>query len=105
MDLGKRPDCVRRPTPGARHVVPEVAAADCAPDAAVAGREGGVVMEWQPIETAPGGITLILVFQPAHGPWRSRIKEVHGYEVEHSHSWGNDYPTHWMPLPEPPSCT
>ena len=58
---------------------------------------------WQPISTAPKDGTWILVFQPARGPWRDRIKEVRGGHVASRHGWGDDYPTHWLPLPEPPS--
>jgi hypothetical protein len=57
--------------------------------------------EWQPIETAPQGGTVVLVFPNLqgyctvghclHDEWWDAFND--NYEI---------YPTHWMPLPEPP---
>lgn len=66
-------------------------------------------MEWQPIETAPKDGTAII------GAWDSKIFEnrwfIHPVIFENGiwiHYWDQDedhvlYPTHWMPLPEPPT--
>lgn len=80
-------------------------------------------MEWQPIETAPKDGTRIFVWQP-DGRWRTNSAS-HGDRGEHVQVvyWHNPYnsnsegfwvggtsgrayrPTHWMPLPSPPSST
>lgn len=60
-------------------------------------------INWQPIETAPRDGTDILVFQPQYGEcfcafynsgcwWQFSLLHVL-----------KDEPTHWMPLPEPPT--
>lgn len=80
-------------------------------------------MDWQPIETAPKDGTAILIWQPSHerhddkhrggnyddnryaiGYWRTDQDPSRGCEW----MWGNRNaafvtPTHWMPLPAPPS--
>lgn len=58
--------------------------------------------EWQPIETAPKHGTLILLYEPR--------PDTHAYEIGFYDCgcwFGSDhmytvYPTHWMPLPDPP---
>jgi len=66
-------------------------------------------MKWQPIETAPKDGTPILV-----GPTKrmgicvaSYDKDddgLHRWLVDSLHGQSNIYtPTHWMPLPEPPT--
>jgi hypothetical protein len=61
--------------------------------------------EWQPIETAPHGVD-VLLFTPAIPGTISRDQPV--YEVR-PHSFGRPgsrschaFATHWMPLPESP---
>jgi hypothetical protein len=60
-------------------------------------------MEWQPIETAPKDGTPALFYE----------RNTYDYEIHLGYydkgSWWNNlfepyrfYPTHWMPLPEPP---
>lgn len=51
--------------------------------------------EWQPIETAPSGVTMILYF-PTDRRLAAMIK-VDRYPVYYPRQ-----PTDWMPLPEPP---
>lgn len=61
-------------------------------------------MDWQPIETAPKDGREIILFDPDYFP-RS------GFEGRYSApgaNWFSSFgspvePTHWMPLPEPPS--
>lgn len=68
-------------------------------------------MAWQPIETAPKDGTLILCWQERR-PNGVRAKPHHrAYVARHVAQWGwlcspsdlEKQPTHWMPLPSPPS--
>ena len=71
-------------------------------------------MTWQPIETAPKDGTRVLIYQP-DGMWHSRSC-IRGERIElaYWHQPGNkerpgfwiptSRPTHWMPLPDPPSA-
>ena len=77
---------------------------------------GGNEMDWQPIDTAPNDIP-ILVFG---GTWQGEIGDDEPSNIAHVmrqygsafdviggsgySSWVNS-PTHWMPLPDPPSTT
>ena len=63
-------------------------------------------MEWQPIETAPKDGKRHMLFAAEFdrpGDWRIKM----GYWSEGYKSWqlfgGSWKPTHWMPLPPPPS--
>jgi hypothetical protein len=67
--------------------------------------------EWHPIETAPKDGTLVLLHPSGH--WTADVNsdcEVGYWDVD-CEEWiaagsrADDYtgPTHWMPLPEPPS--
>jgi len=63
------------------------------------------MMEWQPINTAPLD-TLVLLYLGDEGfaigeSWRTYDEQPYGltWWVEER---GRFYPTHWMPLPEPP---
>jgi hypothetical protein len=64
--------------------------------------------EWQPIETAPPNVD-VLLYCPDRGCESNRARIEFGYA---SHGWRNEvannvshhpWATHWMPLPEPPS--
>ena len=73
-------------------------------------------MEWQPIDTAPRDGTRVLLSN-AHGVWMAEYRPVctSGYRpdspwfsvmLNHEHIprvGRHNKPTHWMPLPEPPS--
>ena len=72
---------------------------------------------WQPIETAPKDDSYLLVSN-GHGVWVARFKSVYqsGWKppspwqsmmLNHDHipsAKRNGSPTHWMPLPTPPSA-
>jgi len=66
--------------------------------------------EWQPIETAPKNYINVLVFDPGYG---QVVAEYHfsfgGMWVVSAYSTDNSQtglePTHWMPLPAPPTAT
>lgn len=65
--------------------------------------------QWQPIETAPIDRTDVLVAAPARDGKLfvsvARCLDGEWHEVNHDPSdmWGGPlYPTHWMPLPDPP---
>ena len=55
-------------------------------------------MDWQPIETAPKGATVI-VWTPSHGSFEASKERLGWYTPLGVHV---PRPTHWMPLPEPP---
>ena len=70
---------------------------------------GEVIMQWQPIETAPEDGTRVLLFEagrkvcigeyvPAHSRHRGWCLE--GWRNFYGHFFN---PTHWMPLPLPPN--
>jgi hypothetical protein len=70
-------------------------------------------MNWQPIETAPKMDGVLVLLHPSRcwsedaEPYDAEV----GYWDDYTQSWqgagsrAEDYtgPTHWMPLPEPPS--
>ena len=65
---------------------------------------------WQPIETAPKDGTPILIYEPPYfdaTPHATYVCSWDTYKeawVEHSGECYAQYePTHWMPLPEPPT--
>lgn len=71
---------------------------------------------WQPIETAPRDGTKILVFTAIGdveiGQWcttewdryelHDADRNLYTRRVDIHEFWNNNFPTHWMPLPEPP---
>jgi len=63
-------------------------------------------MSWQPISTAPNSGDF-LVFIPGTRPFHvcSKIKVSNGTIsiVGNHNSWDMDLPTHWHPLPDPPT--
>lgn len=64
--------------------------------------------EWQPIETAPKDGKIFLAFEPSFGRIILRFGE-HAddgsalWEDTLQEYWPHYQPTHWMPLPDPPS--
>lgn len=82
-------------------------------------------MEWQPIETAPRDREILAFCNRANGEISGVIERPEGFiaiisggptRADHDsgdgwwHDAGGDYystwvwPTHWMPLPEPPNA-
>jgi hypothetical protein len=61
--------------------------------------EGDEMADWQPIETAPHG-GQVLVYEARH----QRVRVANFNEDRWVTRPGDFacYPTHWMPLPEPP---
>lgn len=64
-------------------------------------------MEWQPIETAPVGKTMILVIGITRDDGKPYVSDpycVWQPSPGKFTRWPHDFfePTHWMPLPEPP---
>lgn len=65
-------------------------------------RARDAAVAWQPIETAPSDVPLLL-FCPDRGaanPERIELREFRNTRGGHEHAWA----THWMPLPEPPAA-
>jgi hypothetical protein len=70
-----------------------------------------VAMTWQPIETAPKDGADILIFIPDMQNYPDNPRIVSAFwgicgwtdnAAVGCQTWGN--PTHWMPLPEPPTA-
>ena len=59
--------------------------------------------EWQPIETAPEGESL-LVYMPTdkRNPIQVARWGKHTKVIGNQFAFDMEKPTHWMPLPEPP---
>jgi len=66
------------------------------------------VLSWQPIETAPRD-KLLLMFVPEQSIYIGEAWTDHTSEDNDAFFYvlelGEIYPTHWMPLPAPPSTT
>lgn len=63
-------------------------------------------MEWLPIESAPKDGHMILVVAFIHGEidWLSTARRKGGrWEFYSGSEYGDGPPTHWMPLPDPPT--
>jgi hypothetical protein len=77
--------------------------------------------EWQPIETAPKDGTHIIGYDPSDSIYAG-VKGIHwipeekrmfdGHEITRKGYWAKsvhdccvEKPTHWMPLPKPPTET
>lgn len=79
-------------------------------------KTGPAVDGWLPIETAPRDGTPILAFNPMVGVYSTAAVEVGGFTEypsgfwpdgkKNKHALGRWYcvPTHWRPLPEPPTA-
>ena len=62
------------------------------------------VGEWQPIETAPtDGTWILLFYNIACVPQMTFWSRMH-QDWAHRKEMGNNAPTHWQPLPEPPAA-
>lgn len=61
-------------------------------------------MKWEPIETAPRDGTYVLGYGPHDGRGHY-IDAIHFWQSRWTIEWMHGYgtPTHWMPLPAPPS--
>lgn len=61
--------------------------------------------EWQPIETAPKDGSYVLVWAESGHEFARwfRAGECWIRAEDMQNLWGEDAPTHWMPLPAPPS--
>lgn len=58
-------------------------------------------MEWQPIETAPKDRTILLAGKWMFGEWE--ITADRYLATRFPFVGGSNGPTHWMPLPDPPT--
>jgi hypothetical protein len=63
--------------------------------------------QWQPIEAAPRDGTHILCYNPRYGMilngvWSGEAQNCFEMKDERLEYIKDFYPTHWMPLPEPP---
>lgn len=57
---------------------------------------------WRPIETAPTNGTYIIVAKPGMPAWEARMGRRGWYCLRFGFSKAHS-PTHWMPLPAPPT--
>lgn len=56
--------------------------------------------KWQPIETAPNDYVLAWNEEWPH----QEVLDMRDFgEYFHPVGWNKSYPTHWQPLPEPPT--
>ena len=65
-------------------------------------------MEWQPIETAPKDGAWVFLYWPtmsisAYPAVGHSHGDEYGWETV-NRDYGEVYPTHWIPLPEPPAA-
>jgi hypothetical protein len=62
-------------------------------------------MTWQPIATAPKDGTPILLFAPHKSVVQGSWNRGDAFNMPHWSTPSNWFePTHWMPLPDPPSA-
>ena len=81
-------------------IPPEIQACWVAVAAACQQRE-----DWQPIETAPKDKTPVMVFDKNHDNGKMAVavwENDEHYIIEEQSIPIGIFPTHWMPLPEPP---
>ena len=67
-------------------------------------------MEWQPIESAPKDGTIVMIYWPTmsihqYPTCAFNHGDEYGWELVSNRDYGEVFPTHWMPLPEPPKET
>jgi hypothetical protein len=64
-------------------------------------------MTWQPIETAPKDKDILLYCPEYKGIYIGQSWTAYDEEENYTYFWvsqiGEVYPTHWQPLPEPPT--
>jgi hypothetical protein len=60
--------------------------------------------DWEPIATAPKDGTYILVFEYPSKPLDTLYWSDFDQEWRNGYNNHPAYPTHWMPLPEPPGA-
>ena len=68
--------------------------------------KGHVVGDWQPIDTAPRDGTVILIYRTGSGDQRATIAYVNengDWSCPEEFFLKRHPPTHWQPLPKPPS--
>jgi hypothetical protein len=63
--------------------------------------------EWQPIETAPKTLDVVLLYEPPHGVGQGHrtldgMRNANGWHWVFQVTKHGCEPTHWMPLPHPP---
>lgn len=64
--------------------------------------------EWKPIETAPKDGAIVMLYWPTLSITRypavgTNHNDGCGWDLINDRDYGEVFPTHWMPLPEPPT--
>lgn len=61
--------------------------------------------EWQPIETAPKDVDVLLAWESSDGKWEMEVGwsgHANKHKGGYSDGWLHGDATHWQPLPEAP---